>query len=159
MRYADTEVAHAVQTGNSNYLGYLVPGDEIIVDFSHVKLSGNIGTFVEFLNKIGANCAAYNHWVVVGTDTEKVLILKPSMISSEGIDKLYSNCKRNNFDYSSYEKSINEILVGKGWRVSVNVLAKYNAETIRRNALGEVRWTSRSHLPISWSWNTGENRE
>ena len=81
------------------------------------------------------------------------------MISSEGIDKLYSNCKRNNFDYSSYEKSINEILVGKGWRVSVNVLAKYNAETIRRNALGEPRWTSHSHLPISWSWNTGENRE
>lgn len=159
MRYADTEVAHAVQTGNANYLGYLVPGDEIIVDFSHVKLSGNIGTFVEFLNRIGANCAAYNHWVVVGTDTEKVLILKPSMISSEGIDKLYSNCKRNNFDYSSYEESINEILVGKGWRVSVNVLAKYNTATIRRNALGEVRWTSRSHLPISWSWNTGENRE
>ena len=159
MRYADTEVAHAVQAGNANYLGYLVPGDEIIVDFSHAKLSGYIGDFVEFLNKIGADCTAYKHWVVVGTDKETTLILKPSMISSEGIDKLYSNCKRNNFDYASYEKSINEILAGKGWRVSVNVLAKYNVATIRRNALGEVRWTSRSHLPISWRWDTGENRE
>lgn len=81
------------------------------------------------------------------------------MISSEGIDKLYSNCERNNFDYASYEGSINEILVKRGWRVSANVLAQYNAATIRRNALGEPRWSSRSHLPISWRWNTGENRE
>ena len=81
------------------------------------------------------------------------------MISSEGIDKLYSNCERNNFDYASYEKSIDKILVDKGWRVSVNVLDQYKAATIRRNALGEPRWASRSHLPISWSWDTGENRE
>lgn len=151
MRYADPKVAQAVKTGNAHYLGYLVPGDEIILDFSQAKLSGHIGNFVEFLNKIGANSAAYQHWVVAGTDTETTLIMRPAMTSSEGIDKLYAD-EHNKFDYSSYGDSINTILVQKGWRVAVNVLAEYHPVVIRRNALGEARWTSHSHLPVSWRW-------
>lgn len=70
------------------------------------------------------------------------------MLAGEGL--------KNTPDLSEdYSDSLGKILNDNGWRPAVNVLAKLGVKVIRRNALGEPRWKSHAHLPISFRWSDG----
>ena len=49
MRYGEPRVVQALQSGNAQYLGSLVVGDEIEMDFSSLDVDGQIGEYLQFL--------------------------------------------------------------------------------------------------------------
>lgn len=149
MRYGEPRTVKAVQEGRAEYLGYLVAGDEIEVDFSAVaSTDGQLGEFVRFLDGLDTErkdiCC--RRWVLAGFDSPSRLILKPRMLASEGLENL---AKKG----VEIPDAVYKIVKKPGWRATVNGLAGYRPRVIRRNTFGEPRWSSSAGLPTSWSWN------
>lgn len=129
MRCATTELRQAISTARATYLGWVVSGDEL-----HVPVE----TFTT--HKIGSFLKDYpntTHWRICGYDSETILILRPKVLSAEGL---------------SDSSSIAEYIIkDRGWRVTINKLAKVHPTVVRRDALGRPRYSSRSNLPVSWT--------
>ena len=129
MRCAATELRQAISEGRATYLGWIVSGDEL-----HVPVE----TFTT--HKIGSFLKDYpntTRWRICGYDSETMLILKPRILSAEGLN--------NSSDIAEY------VIKNKGWRVAINKLAKVHPTVVRRDALGRPRHSSRSNLPVTWS--------
>ena len=145
MRYGDRRVAQAIQEGRAEYLGYIVPNDEILINFEDVRMkdSEKIGAYAKDFSGTASELAQRRHWVVVGSDISK-LALRPAYLAEEGLGNLESN---------RLSEQTRKVIGGKGWVVEVNILAKYHPVVVRRNALGEPRFRSNSGMPVSWRWN------
>lgn len=107
-----------------------------------MKDSEKIGAYARDFSGTASELAQRRHWVVVGSDVSK-LALRPAYLAEEGLENLESD------RFSEQTRKV----IGKGWVVAINVLAKYRPVVIRRNALGEPRFRSNSGMPISWRWN------
>lgn len=144
MRYGDRNTVQAIQEKRAEYLGYVVSNDEILIDFEGVQMkdSEKIGAYARDFSGTASEFAQRRHWVVVGSDVSK-LVLRPAYLAEEGLGNLESD------RFSEQTRKV----IGKGWVVAINVLAKYRPVVIRRNALGEPRFRSNSGMPISWRWN------
>lgn len=128
-RCATTELRQAISEGRATYLGWIIAGDEL-----HVPVE----TFTT--HKIGSFLKDYpntTHWRICGYDSETMLILKPRVLSAEGLN--------NSSNIAKY------VIKDKGWRIAINKLAKVHPTVVRRDALGRPRYSSRSNLPVSWT--------
>ena len=129
MRTADEDVRKAIADGTATQIGWLVEGDEIRIETDRYP-SGQIGGLLKEYSE------AYS-WRVCGFPDDARVRLRPNLISEEGFD-------------ADTSENVAKIVSGKGWRVPLNVLLGNGPVTvIRRNALGEERWVSRAHLPVS----------
>lgn len=147
VRYGDKNVVQAIQEGRAEYLGYIVPNDEILISYEGVQMkdSEKIGAYANDFSGTASELAQRRHWVVVGSDVSK-LALRPSYLSEEGLENSGSESDR-------LSNQTRKVIEGKGWVVAVNILAKYHPVVIRRNALGEPRFRTDSGMPVSWRWD------
>lgn len=144
LRTSASTIKKAFVDGSAEYLGWIVPGDEIEVDLSDSAFSsGAIGEF-------HADFPSVCRFKVSGFESNTRINLKPLVLAAEGL----ANLERANPDiYLSLSNEAKSIIAGPhGWRAAVNVLfSKGRIRVIRRNVLGQVRETSNAHLPVSWA--------
>lgn len=135
MRDARPEVRDAVINGNADYLGWLVAGTELDIDLSDPSFHKHaIGQLLE-------DFPSTHSWVVKGFATNSKLRLRPSQLSSEGIET------------GEYSAGSHKIIASKtGWIVELGVLVKSrHLRVVRRNALGSERVNSARGLPSSFA--------
>ena len=133
MRTADIKVRRAIENGSAEYLGWIVVGDEIEVDFSDPYFQKNaIGEFLTQYPEI-------RRFRVIGFGDSTEIKIKPLLLAAEGLPA----------DATKAEK---KIIDWPGYRVAVNTLfSKAHPRIIRRNTLGEIRRNGEhSSLPLSW---------
>lgn len=130
MRGAPAAVRKAIAEGTAEYLGWLVTGDELVIDPAcHGK--GAVGAFLKEFPTV-------DRWVIDGFNDPTKVRLRPSLLSSEGL---------------SDEDSKETVAMADrpGWRVALAVvLATPGLQVVRRTALGRERWKSDAGLPVSW---------
>ena len=129
MRTASKTIRKALAAGTATQIGWLVEGDEIRVETDRYP-SGQIGGLLKEYPEASS-------WRVCGFPDDARVRLRPNLISEEGFG-------------ADTSEDIAKIVSGIGWWVSLNVLlGKGPVTVIRCNALGEERWVSRAHLPVS----------
>ncbi|GAA2519131.1 type II CRISPR RNA-guided endonuclease Cas9 [Rarobacter incanus] len=129
MRTAETKCRNAVVNGEAEYLGWLVPGDEIQVKVPIAR--GSIGEFLEAFPGI-------TRWEVTGLESPTTLKVRPLLLSKEATPA----------DLSENATTV----IQKAWRPKINVLMQMpGLKVVRRDTLGRERQESAAHLPVSWS--------
>ncbi len=133
LRDADLKVRAAVLAGQAEYLGWLVPGDEILVNVPAKRGRAAVHAFL-------SSYPAANRWRFSGYYSPSKLRLRPRIMAAEGVP-------------DQAPASVTEILTGRGWLPSVNALfTDWDPVVIRRDALGRVRLDAHgSGLPTTWS--------
>ena len=155
-RAASKDLRKALSKGTAEYLGWAIAGDEIKIDPSSALFSPDgknaINSFMKAFPTV-------DRFKIVGFSTRDKITLEPLYISREGIPSLSeltsSDRKRiyGREDISDREiENINTVLGIKGsFHPSVDKLLSSRPSFIRRNSLGEIRWSSKNHMPVSWS--------
>lgn len=134
MRTASKTIRKALADGTATQIGWLVEGDEIRIETKWYS-SGKVEN--KSIPELLAEYPEASSWRVCSFPEPATIRLRPNLISKEGFET----------DVSEY---VVKIVSGKGWWVSPNILLGNGPVTvIRRNALGEERWASRAHLPVS----------
>ncbi|WP_257183522.1 type II CRISPR RNA-guided endonuclease Cas9 [Corynebacterium cystitidis] len=130
MRQAEKKLRIALREGTAEYLGWIIEGDELVVDTS----SFDTKQMKALVDQYGA----ISRWRLDGFPHHTKLRLRPLYLSAEGLPK-------------DINADVKKIVDRPGWRAAVNkVFQSGQVQVIRRNSLGQPRWTSESHLPISW---------
>jgi CRISPR-associated endonuclease Csn1 len=131
-RVAEPRLRDALIDGSAEYVGWVVPGDELLLDMDSQVGRGQVGALLEIYGNI-------NRWVLSGFFTGSQLRLRPRGIASEGLPL-------------NALKDIEKIVNKPGWLPSVDVVFdKCHPVVIRRDILGRPRLQSAAHLPISWT--------
>ena len=143
MRYAEPRTAQAVLDGRAEYLGNLVVGDEIDIP-SGGKFTGQIKTYLDFIEQLPGNYKLVEKWSVDGFMTNSKLRMHPLCLAGEGLKKMEDILEKE------APADVQKVLIHPGWLPSVDIVFSKNPQVIRRNTLGEPRWKSRSGMPISW---------
>lgn len=129
MRTASKTIRKALADGTATQIGWLVEGDEIRIETDRYP-SGQIGSLLKEYPEASS-------WRVCGFPEDARIRLRPNLISEEGFD-------------ADISEDVVKLVSGKGWYVTLNIVLGNGAVTvIRRNTLGEERWVSRAHLPVS----------
>lgn len=129
MRTADPKIRKALADGTATQIGWLVEGDELQIETD--KYSGG------FIGDVLAEYPQLTSWRVAGFPDIAKFRLRPYLLSAEGIPADASD-------------GLREIIERKGWRPAVNVLlTSGTVKVIRRNCLGEPRYSSVNSLPVS----------
>ena len=129
MRTAEAKIRKALADGSATQIGWLVEGDELQLETD--KYSGG------FIGEVLAEYPQLTSWRVAGFPDPTVLRLRPYLLSGEGVPKDAS-------------KGLSELVVGRGWRPTINViLSAPDVRIVRRNSLGEKRFSTRDSLPVS----------
>ena len=144
MRYGEPRVVQALQSGNAQYLGSLVVGDEIEMDFSSLDVDGQIGEYLQFFSQFSGGNLAWKHWVVDGFFNQTQLRIRPRYLAAEGLAKAFSD--------DVVPDGVQKIVPKQGWLPPVNTASKTAVRIVRRNAFGEPRLSSAHHMPCSWQW-------
>ena len=142
MRYGDPSTVRAILNGDAEFVGHLFIGDEIRVDATASSYTGQAKDFADMMGEL-AIPAVCTTWVVEGFGDPAKLRLRPSYLAEEGL-------KNSELDIA---EKISKMFT-PGWRPAVNALAAFNPTVIRRNGLGETRWTSQAGLPVSYRWDS-----
>ena len=154
----------ALNEGTAEYLGWVVIGDEIVINCDDQYFSPDGAAAINKFMKAFPNT---NRFKIVGFKSNSKITLKPLLLSSEGLpDPIVKNDTaetiklKNQLRLSTYSsndwsdediKAINTVFgVGGSFSPSVDCLCSTHPITIRRNALGDVRWRSNNHMPVSW---------
>lgn len=134
MRTASKTIRKALADGTATQIGWLVEGDEIRIETDRYP-SNDIGVLLRKYPEASS-------WRVCSFKTPTKVRLRPNLISKEGLSEKY-------FDADTL-KAGRKIIDYPGWIVAINALLEKGMVTvIRRNTLGEERWVSRAHLPVS----------
>lgn len=130
-RAAETKLRKALDAGNAECIGWLVTGDELLVDMTAFN-TGHVGEFLEEYPRTV-------RWRLDGFYSDSKFRLRPSQLAAEGLpDGAPDNHRK--------------ILDMPAWLPAVNVLlSKGRPTVIRRDALGRPRLTSARGLPVSWA--------
>lgn len=133
LRDADIKLRSAILAEEAEYLGWLVVGDEILVQPPVKRGNDAIYRFLE-------EYPSALRWRLSGFYEPTKLRLRPRLMAAEGMP-------------GAAPAAVSKILAGSGWIASVNVLfAEWDAVVIRRDALGRVRHDDRgSGLPTTWT--------
>ncbi|SNT01959.1 CRISPR-associated endonuclease Csn1 [Micrococcales bacterium KH10] len=145
VRTSEPRLRTALAEDRAEYLGWLVEGDELLLDMSS-QTKGQIGELL-------ADYPGTVRWRVSGFPHISKLRLRPRLLAAEGLpDPIAST---NDSDAEQTSSGTRMILAGQGWRPGVNVIFdSCDAVVIRRDTLGRVRLSSHAHLPASWSVRT-----
>ena len=128
-RTAVPALRKALDDGTATYLGWLVTGDELLLDATKV---GGLGA--DLLQAY----PGVQHWAVDGFPTPDRLRLRPSSLASEGLEGAHQPV------------ALDTILKGRGWYIASSKVLAARPVVIRRDALGRPRLTSQAHLPTTW---------
>ena len=139
MRTADPKLKEAMKEGTATQIGWLVLGDEIQIDPSKFPKQ-SVGKFLD-------ECGPISSWRVSALNTPSKITLKPRLLSNEPLLKERNGVRKSDLVVS---ECVEKIMKKTGWVVEINALLKSGSiRVIRRNALGEVRTSAKSGLPIS----------
>lgn len=131
LRTAVPAVRQAVVDGTAEYLGWLVVGDELLLDVS--TQDGQVAAFLE-------EYPQQTRWRLSGFMSPKQLRLRPLMMAAEGLG-------------DSQNPVAVKVVDRPGWLPSANVL--FNPAVlqavVQRDALGVPRLGSKRSLPVSWN--------
>jgi CRISPR-associated endonuclease Csn1 len=137
-RAAEKRLREAMDAGHATYVGWLVPGDELLLNMSE-QSTGQVALFRDTFPE-GAN----NRWVVAGFFSPTVLRMRPRGLAGEGIG-------------DDAPKDLADIIAGRGWLPSVNVIfGQCSPAVLRRDVLGRPRTASSVGLPVCWQVNPGQ---
>jgi CRISPR-associated endonuclease Csn1 len=130
MRTAEPRTCAAILAGQAEYIGWLVEGDELLLDMSS-QAKGQVGEFLEAFPGTA-------RWRLAGFSPAQ-LRLRPRQLAAEGLAEDAS-------------EAVRKVVDRPAWRPSVDVvMGKCRATVIRRDALGVPRIASEAHLPVTWS--------
>jgi CRISPR-associated endonuclease Csn1 len=130
LRTAERRIREAVLNGAAEYIGWLVEGDELLLDLASQKK----GQVADLLGDFPST----SRWRVSGFPDPALLRLRPRHLASEGLTP-------------SAAPGTEKILKGKGWRPAINVImTSCSPVVIRRDSLGKPRLQSGAHLPVTW---------
>uniref|UniRef100_UPI0019D327AB hypothetical protein n=2 Tax=Bifidobacterium pullorum TaxID=78448 RepID=UPI0019D327AB len=90
---------------------------------------------------------ACSQWTVAGFNSPTQLKLRPLILSPEGLERVGWTTG------AAVPEEVDKLIAGRGWVVAVNTLAAMNPVCLRFDALGDPRWKSRKHVPLSWDWD------
>lgn len=129
-RTAEDRLRLALDMGEAEYVGWIVPGDELRLDMNSQR-SGQVAELLE-------RYPDTNTWVVGGFFAPSQLRLYPRGLAAEGLpDDMTPGAAT---------------LMKSGWKPSVDpVFGQCDAQVIRRDILGRPRMESDAHFPVSWS--------
>ncbi|OFR33291.1 type II CRISPR RNA-guided endonuclease Cas9 [Actinomyces sp. HMSC065F11] len=131
MRDAGIKLRTAIQNGEAEYLGWIVVGDEFVVDSSLFSTDKIVEFNKEFPD--------ITRWTLIGLEDNRRINLKPVLLSSEGLPEEVS-------------RNLAEIISVKGWRVPLSQLISAGGLTVvRRDSMGRVRYKSRANFPVTWT--------
>jgi CRISPR-associated endonuclease Csn1 len=143
VRSSEPRLREAFAFGQAEYVGWLVPGDELELDMS----TQNSGAIHEFLGQFPGT----TRWVVKGFFAQAKLHLQPRYLAGEGSVSVLTNRPAHDKRVSVSQSSF-KILSGQGYTPSVNVVFNdCKATVIRRGVRGQVRTRSDSGLPMRWT--------
>ena len=129
LRTAEKKIRQALRNGTATQIGWLVEGDELMLDPS-AYTKGAIGELL-------AEYPTCKNWRVAGFPGPTRLRLRPYHLSPEGLPENLSAGTR-------------QIVADKGWRPTINSLLNPGAVRVtRRTALGFPRTSGESGLPFS----------
>ena len=129
MRTADPKIRKALADGTATQIGWLVEGDELQIETD--KYSGG------FIGEVLAEYPQLTIWRVCGFMNGSTMRLKPLLLSREGFTEGTSEALVKITDAPGWLPAINTLLsLGKVW-------------VVRRNALGEVRFSTKDSLPVT----------
>ncbi len=139
MRTAEPKLKRALAEGRAVYLGWVVVGDELVLDLSDpVFDKGQIGALKAEFG--GQWPLSVSHWRIAGFFSPSRFRLKPAFLAGEGLRNLPHEV----------DGDVAKIVDGQGWLPAVNIVAgKAGMRVVRRSALGRERWGSDSGLPSS----------
>ena len=127
MRTADPKIRKALADGTATQIGWLVEGDELQIETD--KYSSG------FIGEVLTQYPQLTSWRVCGFMNGTQLRLKPLHLSKEGFNEDTS-------------EAVRKIVDNPGWLPAINVLLTAgDVSVVRRNCLGEQRFSSQSSLP------------
>src|SRR5690625_3355643 len=130
IRTANDGVRQALINGTAEYLGWLVPGDEIYLPNAALRASNASEFATEF--------PSVERWEVLSFESPMRMGLQPLLLSREDVPE-------------GLAKAVTEVFK-RGWLANVNKLfAMPGIRIIRRDALGHEREKSAANLPTSWA--------
>lgn len=129
MRTAEAKIRKALADGTATQIGWLVEGDELQIETD--KYSGG------FIGDVLAEYPQLTSWRVCGFMTIDKLRLKPYLLSKEGFPE-------------NVDEALQKTVDRPGWLPAINMLlATGSVSVVRRNCLGEPRYSSVNSLPVS----------
>ena len=158
VRNASPYLRKALVEDSADYLGWMVTGDELLVDQTS-KLFSETGN-----GKINLFMRAFpstRRFIVTGFVDNSRLCIRPRYMASEGILDLDSDRQGEyakdllrrtygNHDWSRAEIATINTVISLRCYLSVDKVLSTHPSIIRRNVLGEERWSSSNHMPTSW---------
>jgi CRISPR-associated endonuclease Csn1 len=136
-RAAEQRLRDALDTDEAEYIGWIVPGDELLLDMDSQRGKGQVGELLSLYPNT-------NRWVCDGFFTESRLRLRPRVLAGEGLP-------------DDSPDGVLTIIARVGWRPSVDVVfGACSASVIRRDILGRPRLRSAKGLPVSWTASGGD---
>lgn len=131
-RMAHPTLRAALRTGDADYLGWVVIGDELHID-TEPFTTGLISAFKQDFPGITA-------WRVTGL-MPRYFTLKPVLLAEEGLS---ANARKE-------LRELTASVFARGWRPSLNsLLADGKVVVVRRTTLGKPRLDGSSGLPITY---------
>lgn len=164
IRNADNKLRNALSSNEAAFLGWIVVNDEVVIDSSHPTFSPDGKMKINLFMKAFPNTT---HFVVSGFGTNSKMTIKPSFFAEEGIPNLSTISdpeKRRGVirrtygqeDLSDDQIEKIDLIIRKGYIVEVNKLLATQPTFVRRNVLGEMRWSSDNHMPVSFKIDTSD---
>lgn len=140
-RLCTQSLCESLDEGLAQYVGWLVVGDELEID------TAPFATEESSLGKAEAEIGVIKRWRVAGVEGDGRLRLRPLQLSAEGLTYINSEGKK----VDRFGKAVRDLVKGTGWRITVGKLfEKGNVKVIRRDVLGNLRFSSTAHLPVCW---------
>jgi CRISPR-associated endonuclease Csn1 len=131
-RTAEQRLRSALDAGEAEYVGWLVTGDELLLDMESQQGQGQVGELLSMF-------PGMNAWVCEGFYTDSRLRLRPRGLAGEGLPE-------------ESPAGVRLVLAGRGWLPSVDIVfGTCKAAVIRRDILGRPRLESTKGLPTCWS--------
>ncbi|MEG0790874.1 MAG: HNH endonuclease [Gordonibacter sp.] len=164
VRSAIAGLRDALYDGRAEYLGWVVVGDEVVVDKSTALFSCE-GS--QKINKFIKAFPGITRFTLTGFSTNAKLTLTPRSVASEGIPEIdwSEDCTMDDMarrqdevsrvygDHGWTKEDIKEInlVIKKGCHLSVDKVLSTQPVFVRRDALGRMRSKSNNNMPITWN--------
>lgn len=160
-RFADKALKRALVDGEAKYLGWIVVGDELVINPS-AGLFDPSGS--NAINKFMRAFPGTKRFKVTGFPQKTKVAVEVLQMASEGLPDLDSiedkkaraRAMQRTYGYDDWSsEDIGKIRkafgLGAGLLLGVDVLFSTGVTVLRRSALGYPRWENSNGMPMSWS--------
>lgn len=139
-RVANPPLRRHLDAGTAEDIGWLVVGDELLLDAGLVGTRDNLG------KRVVEAYPQVRRWRVAGFPEHDKVLLRPVLLAGEGL--------LDRGGAPDPAPAVTAAVKGKGWIAPVRAVFAASPVVVRRDALGRPRLTSSAHLPVCWSVTT-----